>query len=368
MIRTISSDLKAFGPHTQPSAPLAALAVLTCALASACLTVPRAPAVSGLPPDDYAAPFSAVWVGHATVLMRFGRTTVMADPNLGNNILLMPRSVPASLKPSEVPPVDVVLLSHLHMDHFDAPTLHALGPRPTVILPGNGASYLDEIDQPDKRVLPDWQTVEVAGLRITAVPARHTGGRYGFDFIYNHAYCGYVIEGAGHRVWFAGDTGYDPVMFKEIGRRFPGLEVAFIPIAPSRKDTLGAKDGWGHVGPNLALQIFEDVGARAMVPIHFEAFYASGSSLDVPRKLLMDAARKRGDLERVIAWHPGESILLDDDGVRSMDAALVSDVRAGKRHVRDAKVAVSFAAPGNSSLASSAHSGAAPARQRALAQ
>ena len=204
----------------------------------------------GMPRDDRSAPVSAVWVGHATVLIRIGNRTVLTDPNLAGAILVVPRETPASLEPRELPPIDVAILSHMHLDHFDAPTLRRLGPRPLVVYPKGGEAYDDEILQPRKRSLSPWESVETAGLRITAVPARHQGGRYGIDSLWNHAYTGYVIEGAGRRVFFAGDTGYDPHKFREIGERFPGIDLAFIPIAPGRKE--GQKDRWGHVGPRRA--------------------------------------------------------------------------------------------------------------------
>ncbi|TMA23472.1 MAG: hypothetical protein E6J85_01875 [Deltaproteobacteria bacterium] len=99
----------------------------------------------------------------------------------------------------------------------------------------SGEAYDDEILQPRKRSLSPWESVETAGLRITAVPARHQGGRYGVDALWNHACTGYVIEGFGHRIFFAGDTGYDARLFHEIADRFPGIEIAFIPIAPGRR-------------------------------------------------------------------------------------------------------------------------------------
>src|SRR6478752_6963953 len=124
---------------------LALLAALgaTCA----CTYIPRTASVTGMPPDDRSSSFSAVWVGHATVLMRFGKTTVLTDPHLSDTILFYPRGVKASLKPRELPPIDVVLISHPHMDHLDVPTMKALHDRPTVFMPTDGTSYRDDIPQ-----------------------------------------------------------------------------------------------------------------------------------------------------------------------------------------------------------------------------
>ena len=284
----------------------AALAA-TAACAAFAPIPPREPAVRGVPRDEPSASLSAVWVGHATVLLRLGHRHVLTDPNLGGSLLIVPRLTPSSLKPTELPPLDAVVISHMHFDHFDPRTLRKLGPRPAVFYPRDGAPYADEIGQPNQRGLDPWEQVRVRDLIITAVPARHSGGRFGLDFLWNHAYTGYVIEGAGHRVFFAGDTGYDPVIFREIGRRFPGIEVAFVPIAPSRSDE-GGRDRWGHVGPKQALDIFRDVGARFMVPIHHEAYFSSGLRLSEPRQKLLAEAARRGLTDRIYALRTGERL------------------------------------------------------------
>ena len=292
---------------------LLVLPLLTaCALARP--APPASPAVRGLPPDDAAASLSAVWVGHATVLLRLGHRYVLTDPNLGGALLgVVPRHTPASLKPSELPRIDVALLSHMHFDHFDAPTVRRLGRGTAVLYPAEGADYANEIIQRHKRGLAKWEQIKLDGLTITAVPARHQGGRYGIDFLWNHAYTGYIIEGAGHRVFFAGDTGYDPEAFKEIGRRFPGIEVAFIPIAPGKSD-VNKRDAWGHVGPAGALDILADVGARYLVPIHYEAFFSTGQHIGDARKGLEAEVQKRGLADRVYALHTGERLSLEDGG------------------------------------------------------
>src|SRR5216684_2015045 len=141
-------------------------------LVCGCLVAHEEPAVRGLPRDDRAAPLSAVWVGHATVLLRIGNRTVLTDPNLGGAILTMPRETPASLRPSELPRVDVAVISHMHMDHFDAATVRKLGRYTAVFFPDGGQAYADEILQPRKRPLKTWDSVEISGLTITAVPAR----------------------------------------------------------------------------------------------------------------------------------------------------------------------------------------------------
>lgn len=120
------------------------LVALSLALATVgCAAARHEPAVHGMPIDDSDAALSAVWVGHATVLLRMGRRFVLTDPNLGGDIVVVRRVTPASLKPGELPPLDVVVVSHLHADHFDTWTLRRMSHRTEVIYPRAGESYMD---------------------------------------------------------------------------------------------------------------------------------------------------------------------------------------------------------------------------------
>jgi N-acyl-phosphatidylethanolamine-hydrolysing phospholipase D len=278
---------------------------LLAAALAACAAAHHDPAVRGMPIDDPEATLSALWVGHATVLLRFGRHFVLTDPNLGGAIVVVPRVTPASLTPRELPPVDVAVVSHLHVDHFDTWTVRRISHRAEVLYPAGGEAYMGSVEQ-RARALKPWETVERAGLRITAVPVHHSGGRYFVDALWNHASSGYVIQGDGRTVFFAGDTGYDARAFKEIGKRFPGIDLALVPIAPAR----GGNPN--HADPKEALQIFEDVGARYMIPIHFEAYHSTAVPLDEPRRKLGEEVERRGLEDRVFALRTGERWMLPD--------------------------------------------------------
>lgn len=267
----------------------------------------RPPAVRGLPVDEPDAPLSAVWIGHATVLLRLGDKRVLADADFSRRQALYPRLTAPSCEAKELPSVDVALVSHLHADHFDVAGLRALVSHPPVVFPAGSSAYVGGVPG-EHLFLGPWQSVERSGVRITAVPARHVGGRFGIDALWNHSFTGYVIEASGRAAYFAGDTGYDPAIFKEIGRRFPNLDVAFVPIAPARG---GNAD---HASPKEALDIFRDLGARYLVPIHFEAFYSSVVPYDEPRKVLLAEAARRGVSDRVIALRTGERIVVPSSG------------------------------------------------------
>jgi len=286
---------------------------LIAVVAGSCAALHRPPAVRGLPVDDPEAPFSAVWIGHATVLLRLGEVHLLTDPNLNGTLYVVPRHTPPSVTVRELPFVHAAIASHMHFDHFDRPTIRSLLPTTALFYPAGGEPYAGSLPQERREALAPWQTVRVADVEITAVPVQHFGGRYGFDAMWNDAYTGYVIRGAGHTIFFAGDTGYHPAIFREIGERFPGIDVAFVPIAPYRAGR------WGnpmHANPTEALAIFRDVGARYMIPIHFEAYYADWSGYDTPRADLLRSARWQGLADRVHALYPGERFVLPAAGGR----------------------------------------------------
>jgi len=276
---------------------------------AACAAIARPPAVRGLPLDDRTVSFSAVWIGHATTLLRFGDVHLLTDPNLNGALYVVPRDTPASVTVRELPFVHAAIASHMHFDHFDRPTIRQLQPTTALFYPAGGEPYAGSLPQRRRRALQPWESVQVAGVKITAVPVQHFGGRYGIDALWNEAYTGYVLEGAGRTIFFAGDTGYHPDLFREIGRRFPDIDVAFVPIAPYRA---GSGGNPRHANPAEALAIFRDVGARYMIPIHFEAYYGFWSGYDTPRADLERSARSLGLADRVFALYPGERFLLPD--------------------------------------------------------
>jgi L-ascorbate metabolism protein UlaG (beta-lactamase superfamily) len=113
-----------------------------------------------LPRDDPGAGLSVVFIGHATVLIRLGRTLVLTDPNLGGPILGVPRITPAAVRSPRVP---LILLSHLHPDHLDRGTFRALPADAEVIFPPDGGSYLGLIRQRRKEAAELWKPLHRAG-------------------------------------------------------------------------------------------------------------------------------------------------------------------------------------------------------------
>jgi N-acyl-phosphatidylethanolamine-hydrolysing phospholipase D len=174
-----------------------------------------------------------------------------------------------------------------------------------VLLPFGGGEYTPEFGFSDYQEMNAWMTFEMDGVRITAVPVKHFNGRYGFDaaWLGYATYTGYVIEYQGKTVFFAGDTGYDPEIFREIGKKF-SIDAALIPIAPIEPHDFMKRV---HADPKEALQIFEEVKAQFMIPIHHQTFVQGmDSSLTYAQDQLKPLIAARHLQDRVLIFQIGE--------------------------------------------------------------
>ena len=210
---------------------------------------------------------SVLWVGHATMLIQIHDKVFITDPLFTKTVgLVMKRSVEPGIDPSSLQSVNYVLISHTHFDHFSYGSLDMLPKSGSLLVPFGALEYTPDLGFENLREMRPWDVVEEDGVRITAVPVQHFSGRYGFDILWlkNKGYTGYVIEYRDVTVLFGGDTGYEHELFKEIGRRFD-IDIAILPIGPIEPRDFMERN---HVDPLQALRIFEDVGARIMIPMH----------------------------------------------------------------------------------------------------
>lgn len=268
------------------------------------------------PPRMITSPFlpdanlAVGWVGHATVLIQIHDKIILTDPLFTNSIgMLVKRFVKPGLDPDILPKVDFTLISHMHFDHLSYGSLEEIPKNGDLIIPDGLARYTPDFGFKEVDLMKPWQVLEEDSVRITAVPVQHFNGRYGFDSIWlgTLGYTGYVIEYKGIVVFFAGDTGYNPELFKEIGRRFK-IDLALIPIAPGGGTGLGSRV---HASPLGAVKICEDVGARFMVPIHFGTMaYGAPPNPAAQLEVLHEAAVQEGVTDRVIPLEVGEQRVL----------------------------------------------------------
>ena len=252
------------------------------------------------------ARLAALWVGHSTLLFQLDDKFVLTDPNLTETAgMFSKRLIEPGIDPVNLPPLDVVLISHMHVDHLSYGSLDLIESKTKQLLvPEGGLVYIPNFDFPTDE-LRRWETWERDSLRVTAVPVRHMGWRYGLDAAWmSKSFTAYIIQYRGMTVYFGGDTGYDSLMFKETRKRFPSIDVAFLPIAPinPREFTKGH-----HTDPQDALEIWRDLGARTMVPMHFDTYRESVDSLgEAPAVLRALKAEQQLTDQQVRFMQPGE--------------------------------------------------------------
>ena len=216
------------------------------------------------------------------------------------------RHRPPGIRFEDLPQIDVVLVSHDHHDHMDLSTLARLQrrDRPRIVVGLGNTAFLRGKGIGGGTDLDWWQSLDIAaGVSVTAVPARHMSGRGPFDQN-KTLWCGFVLAGPSGSVYFAGDTGRGS-HFAEIGRRFPSLTLALLPIG-------GFQPLWymreQHLGPVDALEAFRALGAGTLIPMHFGTFVEGDDGEFEPVETLRAAlAAAPSPVPRVVILDNGQS-------------------------------------------------------------
>jgi len=246
-----------------------------------------------------------VYVGHATVLIEFPWMRVLTDPFFGLRLGPLRRHGPEP-DLEAIGAVDIVLISHAHPDHFDRLSLSRLAGTPIVVVPA-GLEAAAKQSGHRVRALKSGEELEIAGGRLTAVPARHW--RSPLDPAAEAI--GYVVE-AGARLYFAGDTAAIAGMARKIGK----VDVALLPVG-----TWGPhRGGPGHLDPDSAADLARQLEPAVAVPIHWGTLYPVGLHRLMSRPLRDPGDRFRDACARVA---PGVDVRV----LRPGESATISIVR-----------------------------------------
>lgn len=229
-------------------------------------------------------------VGHATFLIQMDGVNLLTDPIWSERCSPVSWAGPKryrapGIRFEDLPPIDAVLVSHNHYDHLDLPTLGRLAEKgvPRAITPLGNGDLIGEAGISHTEELDWWQSVRLTSdVTVTLVPARHFSMRTLWDR--NQAlWGGFVVSGPSGHVFHAGDTGYGN-HFRDIARRFQGIRVALLPIAPFRPRTSGSSEGGHfsivHMGPAEAVQAHLDLGARMSIAAHYQVFQLGTEGFD----------------------------------------------------------------------------------------
>lgn len=227
---------------------------------------------------------SFAWLGHASVLIDFYGFRILTDPALATHIGISwalgtigpKRFIAPALQVNELPPIDLLLLSHAHMDHMDLPTLRRLASTPSTVtarstsdvFAGAGLRQVTELGWGDKTTC---RTAR-GELQVEAFEVRHWGQRWPSDR--PRGYSGYVLRREGKAILFGGDTALTPA-FRELKSRGP-FAAAVLPIGAYRPWI------WNHCTPEEALSMANSAGAGYIVPVHHQTFRLSEEPRNEP--------------------------------------------------------------------------------------
>jgi len=263
------------------------------------------------------------WIGHASALLQINGVNILTDPVFSEraspfSFIGPKRKVAPGLALDQLPHIDVVLISHSHYDHLDTASVQALnqqvGGPPRFLVPlgikqwmaDKGIDNVEELDWSDH--------TRVSGLDFWFVPATHWSARSLGDRN-DTLWGGWAVKtppaaAQPFSLYFAGDTGYSNDS-KRIGKAFGGFDLALIPIgAYAPRWFMGPQ----HVDPGEAVKIFQDIGAKKAIGIHWGTFELTDEPLDEPPKKLLEATKAAGLADDAFTvLHHGQTLPLDSN-------------------------------------------------------
>lgn len=272
---------------------------------------PIAPAFAKPRPNEWREDrLTGAWLGHSTVLLNFFGIWIITDPVLFPRIgIQLPfftigpkRLTQPALTFAELPPIDLVLLSHAHFDHLDTRTLRCFGRNTAAITAHRTADLLGRTHFQSVSELR-WNdemefTSNAGSLRVRAIRVNHWGARLRTDMW--RGYNGYLLERNGHRVLFGGDTAWTK-SFAELnhGR---GIDLTLFSI--------GTYDPWvrSHATPEQAVAMCNAAGAKFIIPIHHQTFRLSAEPFREPIERFVSALER--EPHRIALREIGETFVV----------------------------------------------------------
>lgn len=317
--------------------------------------VPRIRAYQRSAPGSSAArsasPPAVTWIGHASTLVQAGGLNVLTDPIFSERAFPVQiagpkRAQPPGLAVDDLPPIDVVIISHNHYDHLDRASVVALnakaqqdGSNTLFLVPLGQKPWFADLGITHVVELDWWQKHTVRGVEFFLTPVQHWSARGVFD--QNHTlWGGWSVFAADLHWYFGGDAGYSGD-FAETRRRFAdrqtpqlggGFDLALLPVgAYAPRWFMGAH----HINPDEAVQAHLDLQAKRSVAVHWGTFALTDEALDQPPKDLVPARAAKGLTEADFAlFKIGET-----RNVPARSVHLVADSTAGQRSTNTAPTA-----------------------------
>ena len=265
------------------------------------------------------------FVNHSTFLIQVNGLNILTDPVwskraspyrwIGPKRMKLP-----GIRFEDLPRIHIVLLTHNHYDHLDIDTIRVVfgAHHPHIITPLGVKKFLDNHHIAGAHDLDWWQEVSIDNITVQAVPAQHFSGRGTFDRDAT-LWCGYVLKTKAGNIYFAGDTGYNEITFKEIGQRCGPIRLSFLPIG-------AYKPSWFmspiHVSPEESLRIHMEVKSAKSIAMHFGTFPLADDSEEDPINDLRSAMTQyQINDDSFLALKEGEVVVIEGDLAQLNDGA-----------------------------------------------
>lgn len=251
-------------------------------------------------------------INHASVLIQTDGLNIITDPIYARraspfSFVGPHRFTEPGVAFDDLPPIDVIVISHNHYDHLDLTTLRRLIERdnPRLFVPLGNQEFLERRGIRTSTELDWWQTETISpSVTIRAVAGQHFSSRALSDRN-NTLWCGYVISTSAGDIYFAGDTGYGPFV-QEIALRYPnGFRFGLLPIGAFRPEWFMKEV---HISPDEAFRIQQELNIQKAMGIHFGTFKLADDKQDEPVLRVEELHNARGSTPTFLTLLNGESI------------------------------------------------------------
>lgn len=253
-------------------------------------------------PDLQGEDLCLTWIGHASFLISWRGLNILVDPIWSLWLKTVKRIRRPGIRIDHLPAIDLVLVTHAHFDHLDRRTLRRVAAAQPIVVPCGVGNLVHDLGFDRVHELQEWEQLDIGDVAITLTPCHHWGARVLHDR--HRGFGGFHLRLGGRTVFHCGDSAYFPG-FKQIGSRLP-IEVALLPIgayeAPSRREV--------HMNPEEAVQAFQELRAKYMIPMHYGSFRLSYEPLHEPLERLLRKVQEHRLENAVKVLNEGEPTVL----------------------------------------------------------
>jgi len=250
------------------------------------------------------------WIGHGTFLIRVQGKYWLTDPIFSKRAFIPKRVTPPAIDPDELRELtDVVnvIITHNHYDHLDVKSIRSLPEKSRLFVPRGLKDYVSSIHGCDVRELDWWERIELGGdAELICLPAQHWSRRIG-QGVNSTLWASFMFVSPGMTIYLGGDSGYF-VGYREIGRRFPEIDYALLPLTAYHPRWFMH---YAHMNAKEVVEAFRDLGARYMIPTQWGSFHLGDNPSGYPAL----------DLERIIEERdldPSRFIVMDIGEIKNI--------------------------------------------------